>query len=143
MLGTTSSDGTEPGSMARVARSFGLKAFVLKNMTVRDLREALRLGETVILDLQAWKDPDSKLDWSKDWSDGHYVVLVGMDAEFAYFMDPWYGINYVYLPLSELTERWHDVYDRTSHSRRYFGLGIMIDGASSHPTEPAALIHMD
>jgi hypothetical protein len=30
-----------------------------------------------------------------------------MDANYAYFMDPWAKFGYGYMPLTELLERWH------------------------------------
>lgn len=91
------------------------------------LRKALCVGSaacvpctpsTVILDLQAWDVPGH--DDSNEWQDGHYVVLVGIDADDAgnaYLMDPYVTESegdkaYARIPLrdpkSGLDARWHD-----------------------------------
>ncbi len=103
-------EGSLPEDLAAGARHFGLSAAVEPRMTVARLRLHLGLGKLVIVQLQAWRDaPRKSAPWREVWEDGHYVVLVGLDDEFAYFMDPSTSSAYTYVPLRELLERWHDV----------------------------------
>lgn len=103
-------EGTLPEDLAAGARHFGLSAAVEPLMTIERLRLHLGLGKLVIVQLQAWRDGERKaLPWRQIWDDGHYVVLVGLDDGFAYFMDPSTSGAYTYVPLGELMERWHDV----------------------------------
>ncbi|MBI3554765.1 MAG: C39 family peptidase [Deltaproteobacteria bacterium] len=142
MLETTPKDGTEPIKIVEVAKAHGLQASMRTNMTVADLRAALGRGETVILALQAWRDTFDKK-WSDTWDSGHYAVLVAMDAEFAYFMDPSAVAGYAYVPITELLERWHDYEDRHGVISRYLNLGITITGAKNLVTIPGPLVRMD
>lgn len=102
-LETTKKDGTPPFAMAEEATARGLKSNYRGDVTSEDLRDALTVGVTVILDIQA--------DEPEDEDSGHYVVLVGMDGENAYVMDPSSGGSYAWLPLDELDARWHDERD--------------------------------
>lgn len=56
ILNTTEAEGTEPTLIAKAARKFGLKAYMKEHLKLSDLRSALHRGNTVILDLQAWRD---------------------------------------------------------------------------------------
>lgn len=127
-LGTTPKDGTEPAGLVRVARAHGLSAELKQGLTREDLRRALARGQTVILDIQAWRAPKSTASWADDWDDGHYVVLAGLDAANAYLMDPSVAARYGWLPLDELEARWHDFEDRHGRVRRYVRAGIVVAG---------------
>ena len=87
LLGTRPKDGTPPQGIAHGLSHLGLPAEVKEGMTLDDLRAALRRGDSVILDIQAWRN-DEDTPWSQRWEDGHYVVLAGMDEHYAYLMDP-------------------------------------------------------
>lgn len=139
LLETTTKDGTDPVHLVSGAKSFGLEAGLYENMTREDLKDALWRGDTVILDVQAWRDEKTKgIPWEEDWEDGHYVVLAGIDDKNAYVMDPSTHGSYAWLPLDELMERWHDYEDRTGTVTRYRRLGIVIRGSA--PLPPPARI---
>jgi predicted double-glycine peptidase len=115
-LGTTVKDGTEPYALEQLARTrFHLAAEYRTGVALEELRSAVGRGETVILDLQAW--PDQEVEWSDDWVDGHYVVLVAMDEDTLWVMDPSEG-GYVSIDADEFVERWHDVETRAGVDRR-------------------------
>lgn len=142
LLATTPADGTEPSKLAEGARSFGLEAQLRENMSLEDLRLSLKKGETVILDLQAWRTPGSTVPWSATWEDGHYVVLVGMDRSYVFVMDPSTPASYAYLPEKEFLDRWHDYENRSGKRREYIRAGIVIRGkkaVGSHPGKPARM----
>jgi predicted double-glycine peptidase len=131
-LNTTPEDGTNPRGLVSGAQSFGLSAVQKEGMSIQDLRQNLSQGDTVILDIQAWDEsnlgPD-KVDWENKWEDGHYIVLIGIDAENAYFMDPSMDRNrYGYIPLKELLRRWHDYEVENGQRREYRNLGVIIRG---------------
>jgi predicted double-glycine peptidase len=137
LLGTSPKDGTPPENIARGLAAFGLETGLREGMTLADLRAALGRGDSVILDIQAWRD-DEDTPWSERWDDGHYVVLTGMDEHYAYVMDPSTPERYTYLPLPELLERWHDYEDRDGSVRRYYQTGIIARGRRPlpRPSEP-------
>jgi predicted double-glycine peptidase len=107
LVHTTAKNGTEPGPLAAYATELGLSASFQTGATLADLRASLAQRDPVIIDLQAWTDKVG-VDWKTDVADGHYVVLVGMDAQYAYFMDPSGHFGYAFLPLTEFEDRWHD-----------------------------------
>jgi hypothetical protein len=138
-LGTTSDNGTEPDHIAafadRVARLHAVKR---ENVSAQDLDDALRAGQPVITDIEAWQEHPTfgeYVHWDTDYDDGHYVVLVGAgramtdaphvrrpwlaqpdvcgaDAKCVQdvylFMDPSTTGYYTYIPRDELVSRWHD-----------------------------------
>jgi hypothetical protein len=138
----TPEDGTEPTAIEDVARSYGLWARYRSGWTVDELRAALSRRETVIIDLQAWRD-DPERDWVDDWDDGHYVVLVGMDAKNLYLMDPSTPAAYAWMPIRELDERWHDLEGLGPASRPREHMAITISGRAPLSGIPAPLERME
>jgi predicted double-glycine peptidase len=110
-LRTTESDGTEPEPMAAYLRAEAQLEAEYRNgdVTLAELEAALDRGEPPIVDLQAWRDDDRP--WSETWNAGHYVLLVGHDAERLFVMDPSVLTPgaYAWMPRGELVERWHDL----------------------------------
>jgi len=143
-LATTPKDGTAPEKLLEGARSFGLEARLKEGTTLADLREALAKGTTVILNLQAWREPATPArPWKETWEEGHYVVLVGLDDHYLYAMDPSVAGAYAYLPLREFQDRWHDYEDRTGTRREYHQLAVFIRGQRPIARYPDALVRMD
>jgi predicted double-glycine peptidase len=141
LLKTTKEKGTEPLELADGAKHFGLDANYRTNLTINDIREYLDNGFTVILNIQAWpeeyeKPKDGKVIWKDMWKNGHYIVLVGMDEEYAYFMDPSVASGYGYLTLPGLSERWHDL---VGADEKTYGIGIAIRGKEHLQTVPGPL----
>jgi predicted double-glycine peptidase len=141
-LHTTSKSGTSEYAMSDLAKKdYGLSSEIRAGMSLQDLRDALKDGTTVIVDLQAWSD-EQVSDWKTQWEDGHYVVLVAMDADYAYFMDPSSHGAYAYIPLPELLDRWHDYDEPHGHKKPFYNLGILIHGSKPRSQYPSALIRM-
>ena len=138
-LDTTPKDGTEPQKLVEVAARYGLSAEMREGMSVSDLSAALKRGDTVIVDFQAWREEGvPRLPWEEVWEDGHYSVLAAMAAKNAYFMDPVAEGAYAYMPLDELPKRWHDYEDRHGTVNRSFQLGVIIRGKTpiEAPSKP-------
>jgi len=110
-LQTTDAQGTEPEPIAAYLSGPGhLRAeYRYGDVTLAQLQAAVDRGEPPIVDLQAWRDRDSP--WRDTWDAGHYVVLVGYDAERLFVMDPSVLTpgGYAFFPAAELDERWHDL----------------------------------
>jgi predicted double-glycine peptidase len=130
-LHISTKDGVEPARIAEVARQHGLRAELRRDATVDELRAALSRREPVILDLQAW--PERTRDWRSDWDDGHYVVLVGADAQFLYVMDPSTPGRYTFLPIAEFVDRWHDVERAAGRWKHVQHQAIAIAGSAPSP----------
>lgn len=142
-LGTTPQDGTEPSGLVSGAQSLGLSAELKEGLGLADLRAALKKGQTVLLDLQAWRTEGATVTWADTWEDGHYVVMVAMDKAYVYVMDPSSAGAYAYLPLAEFVERWHDYEDRHGARRVYSHTAILIGGKKHLKQVPAPLVRMD
>lgn len=142
-LGTTPQDGTEPSGLVSGAKSLGLEAELKEGLSLADLRASLKKGQTVLLDLQAWRAEGSTASWKDTWEDGHYVVLVGMDQTHLYVMDPSSPGAYAYLPLPEFAERWHDYEDRHGARREFVHTGILISGKKALKSVPAPLVRLE
>jgi len=125
-LHTTPQAGTEPFMLEAVARAHGLRADYRIGATVDDLRAALAAGTTVIVDLQAWRDTPHP--WRDDWDDGHYIVLVAIEGDRLYAMDPSADHGYSWLTLGELEERWHDFEMRDGKRRNLQHMAVFISG---------------
>ena len=106
-LGTSASNGTEPPEILAFARTRGLTATYREGSSVgiADLQASLWSRDPIMLVIQAWKETTTP--WKDDLDDAHWVVLVGLDTSYAYFMDPWAHFGVGYMPISELLERWH------------------------------------
>lgn len=149
VVNTSEEEGTLPEDLAAGARRFGLGAVIESGMTVARLRTVLAGGRLVILEFQAWRDAErATTPWRDTWTDGHYAVLVGIDARFAYFMDPSTAGAYTFMPLSELQDRWHDVNPARAVplEPRDLQLGVIIGGLARHQFPPPStrrLIRLD
>lgn len=141
-LHTTEALGTEPYMIEKVAREkFGLEARYRTDVTLADLARALAAGETVIVDLQAWPEKEPR-DWRQDWDDGHYVVLVALDAQRIYFMDPSTAGAYAWIARGELEPRWHDVEEHDQQQRHLSHMAIFIRGRHARRGYPAPATQM-
>jgi predicted double-glycine peptidase len=107
-LGSDPEQGTDYRRMERFGREHGLTVAVNQHMTIADNRRGVAAGLPVVVAFQAWGDkPDS---YNEGWDDGHYAIVVGLDATNLYFMDPSTVGNYTFIPIPEFEARWHDYY---------------------------------
>jgi hypothetical protein len=136
-LQTSHARGTDPQPVAAyLERALDRPvAYRHSDVTVRDLERAVDERVPPIIDLQAW--PDHPDPWGQVWDAGHYVVMVGYDAEHLFFMDPstMTAGTYAFLPRAELAERWHDVVGEDD--ARFERMAIFIGSATPAPAERA------
>jgi predicted double-glycine peptidase len=139
---TTEEDGTKPASIVKVAEHHNLTAYMKEGLTLDDLESAVAEGWTLIVDVQAWALLPPPVDWANTWEDGHYVVLLGLDADYVFLMDPSTGAHYAYVPRQEFLSRWHD-YETLPDGRRYEynQMAIFIRGTTALPS-PASVLYM-
>jgi len=141
-LRSTPEQGTHPDDIVRVAREFGLKAELHEGLSLGDLEAALRAGVTVIVDLQAWRDRADR-PWSEDWEDGHYMILLGMDAQNLYFEDPSLLGSRGIIPRPEFVDRWHDYEGDPpldSGDRKYVHMAVFVRGDRPAAPPPFAQV---
>lgn len=124
--------GTDHREIARFARENGLTVEIREHMTVEDLREAVNGGHPVVVAIQAWGErPEG---YAVGWEDGHYSIVVGLDEEKVYLMDPSTTGNYAYIAIPEFLARWHDYYlDNDGRRVEVVHLGMVF----SSPRPPA------
>jgi predicted double-glycine peptidase len=131
-LKTNEEAGTSPENIVRVAQEIGLDAYPRENLDLKDLEEAVKNKIPVICAIQAWVDSTAGLfSWDKDWEDGHYVIILGLDKRNVYVEDPSLLGTKGFIPREEFVARWHDYtgeppFDQTD--RPYIHLGIFIIG---------------
>ena len=137
-LGSTPEAGTRVTRIVAEARRYRLEADARTALTLDDLASEVARGAVVIVALQAWPT-HAVSDWRTSWEDGHYVDVVGLDAERVYVMDPSVRTGYAYLPRDQFLARWHDYDLEDGQKIVYDRLGIALRGQarlSHYPEEP-------
>jgi len=140
-LHSTPEAGTHPLDILRVAREFGLTADLHEGLDLADLEGALADGATVIVDLQAWRDR-TDIPWTDTWDDGHYMVLLAMDAANLYFEDPSLLGSRGVIPRAEFVDRWHDYEGEPPldpSDRKFVHMAIFLRGAASIAARAGAI----
>ena len=100
-------DGLAPEVIARIAKEYGTKAEVRKEVSIEDVMDLIDDDVPVIVELQAWPR-DDKENFKNDTEDGHYVVAIGYTETHMLFADPSDYFR-TFIPLDEIDDRWHDV----------------------------------
>ena len=109
----------------------GLNAEHHFNMTMDELEMFVGRGVPVIVLIQAWRGKeDFDKEWSELWGDGHYVVVIGVDAKYVYCEDPSTLGGIGYIPKKEFMDRWHD-YD-TEADTKLIHYGMTVFGKRSN-----------
>ena len=129
LLKSNRSHGTTIRNIEAFAKGQGLHVAWRDGWTIGDLEGSLAKGIPVIVLIQAYADFESarsNYDWKNDWSNGHYVVLNGLDEKNIYMMDPSSRGTYTYIPRKEFLDRWHDVDINVRHFN--FGMTIIDPG---------------
>lgn len=131
--------GTKLSKMKEVAKYYGLECDILKNTTIKKICNLIDNQIPSILLLQAWRDFSvDNLDWTKDYSDGHYVVAIGYNDTCLFFEDP-SSVTRTYLTFTELEKRWHDVDD--DNKTKISNVAVVIKGEKKYDSEE--IVHMD
>lgn len=147
MLNTTPDYGTDPINMYKLGEEFGLESEYITFQTLEMVEQRIKDGWTVILDFQAWADvpPGTDVDWPNRWEDGHYSIVIGMDKNFIYFMDPSSIGRYAYIPRNEFYDRWHDYEIRGKNNDRIENkqLAIYFRGDAHVMNVPAKMIPLE
>src|SRR5277367_1131744 len=121
----TTKDGTTSRNILNEAKDFEFRTVAYKrDLTIDNLKNLCRHGYTVILSVQGG-GKDKSEDWTKEWSDGHYIVLVDVREDSILAMDSWPG-EYVEIPMKQFEDRWHDYSD--SGKDKEYRTGIILRG---------------
>ncbi len=137
-LGTSAEAGTPPEAMIRVAQSYGFQVKSGANWSLNSVKQYVDSGTPVIVLVQAWAERYMTLDdWRRDWDDGHYAIIIGLNKDVLLFEDP-ATIRRTWLREREFLARWHDMDATTGEKYEHFGMVLL-------GKEPArlSLEHMD
>lgn len=121
-LKTDPEEGSSWKRIMRMFNSYGLKA-QHGAFTTEKLIEKINEHIPVLVVLQAYPDDITKVDWKKDYDDGHYVTAIGYNSTSIIFEDP-SSIYRTYLPFDELDLRWHDIDPYTNEKLEHFGIAV-------------------
>jgi len=131
---TNSKDGTSIAKMQYVLEKFNLK-FDAKEMSIKDLKSYIDRKIPIIILLQAWNG--KPINYSNDFHDGHWVVVIGYGANKIFFEDP-SSFERTFLKNKELELRWH----AKENDNKIFNFGIAVFG-KKHEYNSEKIIHMD
>ena len=119
-------NGTNYKRMVEFVRSLGFRVDVRTSMSFEDLKKLIDDRKPTIVLIQAW--PDSPVQWSESWNEGHYAVAIGYDEKHIYFMDPSTLGHYTFIPIPEFLDRWHDTDGQVKLIQ--FGMVITHEGST-------------
>jgi len=136
LLNTTRAYGTDENDIVRVARQMGLEAELKDNITLADLERSIDMGIPVIVNCQSWRGSAySNASWANDWTDGHYLVVIGIDEKNVYLEDPNILGPRGFIPRQEFLERWHSRKGTAPlYNEKQYHLGIFIRGDKPSPS---------
>jgi len=121
----TSEEGTSPHKMIAVAQRYGFEVKSGTQWSLNQVKQYVEAGTPVIVLLQAWADRYMTLeDWRRDWDDGHYAIVIGLDKDVLLFEDP-ASIRRTWLREREFMARWHDVDAKTGEKYEHFGMVLL------------------
>jgi len=130
-LGTSQENGTHPLAIVKGLKQLGLEATLEEGLTIDRLEQYLREGRAVVIDYQAWNDEPSGKDYSAEWEDGHYSILVGYNDTTLFIEDPSTLGTTGYLSKAEFQNRWHDYENENGRRREYRHMAIIVQGPAS------------
>jgi predicted double-glycine peptidase len=116
--------GAEVEYLAEVAQHRGLEAIPCIGLRMADLEREIQAGHPVII-LNQTRYADSPVPWCDEWENGHYLVVIGIDARFVYVEDPVLVGRRGKIPRREFEARWHgpDINQKPA-----FGQGLIVRG---------------
>ena len=132
LMGTNDQVGTWPDNMVRGVRALGFEAEVRERLTLDEVRAFTDQGHPLIVVGQFWishRESGEDVDLRREWNNGHYVVVLGVDDEYVYFQDPYLRMGKAFIPRAAFERRWHQVMGgKESGNRELLRLGIFVRG---------------
>jgi predicted double-glycine peptidase len=137
-LPTTRKKGTDTPDIVKYFKAHKLKAEIKDGLEIKDLESLLdKPGVAIVLLFQAWGE---KKDYSQEWDDGHFAILVGIKGDTLYFRDPSLMGSIGFLTKTEFTKRWHDFEIHDGKRKEYLHTAIVVQG---HENSPAPLVPIE
>jgi predicted double-glycine peptidase len=137
LMGTSEEEGTYPERIANAARSLGFEAEVRHGLTLDEVARLIANGDPMIALAQVWRGSRSGA-LGEDFDAGHYISVLGVDAENVYFQDPYVRNCKAFVPRDAFEKHWHHVMGGTAGTSRnpmLVHLGIVIRGKTPADTD--------
>jgi len=139
LMGTSEEEGTYPEKIANAARALGFEAEVRQGLTLDDVAKITANGDPMIALAQVWRGSRSGA-LGEDFDAGHYISVLGVDAENDYFQDQYVRNCKAFVPRAAFEKHWHHVMGGTAGTTRnpmLAHLGIVIRGKQPAHTDLA------
>ena len=138
-LATSDEYGTLARNMAALAKKKGFQVIVKTGMSLKTLKRHIDNKRPVIVLVQAWADKYMTIqDWKTVNEHGHYVVVIGYQANKIIFEDP-SSFPRTWMTQREFLARWHYTDVRTQEKKDHFAMVLM----GKEPLLTARMEHMD
>lgn len=146
MLGTTPEDGTWPEAIVRVAREQGLEAELRSELTLDEVQRTTAEGHPVIVLGQVWRTQKARdATFADEWDSGHWFIVLGIDADYVYFEDPYMRMGRGFVPRATFEEAWHNVMggDRSRPVQSRMGIFIRGERPAAAPDRRIGIEQLD
>lgn len=139
LMGTNDAVGTYPENMVRGIQALGFEAEVRENLTLDEVQRVTDRGHPVIGLAQVWRSAKASPGSPQDeWDSGHYIVILGVDAENVYFQDPYVRMAKAFLPRQVFEEHWHQIMGgKATGNRKIQHCCVFVRGKAAAPEAAA------
>lgn len=129
LMGTDVNNGTDPSAMCHMLNQLGLNYEDRDDLQIQDLQHYIEQGQPIIAAIQDYEETPTDIVTQRA---GHWVVVIGADAENVYLQDPSaYETNgRVVMPALEFLARWQDYAGIIpDNDTQYVHYGIAVSGS--------------
>jgi uncharacterized protein len=130
LLKTTPEAGTYPEDIVSGAQALGFDARVKENLKLGEVAKFTADGKPMIALAQVWRSQSGAVrSVADEWDNGHYIVVLGVDASYVYFQDPYIRMSKAFVPRKTFEDHWHHVMGGDlKRNPKLSHLGIFIHG---------------
>jgi uncharacterized protein len=130
LLKTTPEAGTYPEDIVSGAQALGFEARVKENLNLGEVAKFTADGKPMIALAQVWRSQSGSTgSVTEEWDNGHYIVVLGVDASYVYFQDPYIRMSKAFVPRKAFEDHWHQVMGGDlERNPKLIHLGIFIRG---------------
>jgi predicted double-glycine peptidase len=133
-LGTSPAKGTSSDAIVAFFKKMGLRVRRQDGMTWEELDDLAKNKDVaVIVNFQAWNAKPKGKDYSDEWEDGHYAILMAINNNNIYLRDPSMIGSIGFLPKEDFLKRWHDQDTKDGKRREFQQMCIIVEGPEKAP----------
>ena len=142
LMGTTEEEGTYPEKIANAARALGFDAEIRQGLTLDEVQKLTAEGDPMIALAQVWRSKKSGA-LGEDYDAGHYISVLGVDADNVYFQDPYVRNCKAFVPRGLFEAHWqHVMGGNVKQNPKLVHLGIAIRGKQRAPVSLAEEVRL-